>query len=628
MRQEDLLFPASVTVVYGATRAFVPQEEPAAYTVTLVSLALPEHPGVTGRGGFTRVLRSSAIALYADDEALTPSNDDDLQALARRIATDFYRHLAGRAELTLSGVQPWKVSGLDDVVEWDHSGEHLVTRARPCSWLAGFDDVWHDLGGGSSCPPHYGGDTYIGGDLWFLNNNTWFVGGDTYDILIEDGDTFLLEDGDTFLNFEGGPHLTFVDITVNFTSNTTVNYLDVFVNYDGDTTVHYHDTTIIYDGDTTIHYGGDVILNFAGPTFNFTDVTVFNYGPDVDVFFGGPEFYFAGDNHWYINDGGEWHIHGPGDLFFGGDLDVHFGGDLFLVGGPTFWGDAFYADNITYLSGGYVEFCGWFGWCYYAVTLAGDEDDWVVPSEQSKVVLLVDPGGASRTITGMVAHGDLQYVVVVNDSNDPDDTLTLTDVDAASAAGNRFRLPRGEDVVLYGDEAAGLWKDPTLDHWRVLHLGKMPAVSVRKNSAGDTYNRRRLNFIEGTNVTITVADDDVDNEIDVTISAAGGDDEGVRTEGTLAAAGTNQGTAAAIVTDAVEVTGADGTKGVILESKVAALTVIWNHAAATLKVYPPSGQTIAGQAANAAQDVGPGGCAMFARITSGQWTFDVMGTVP
>src|SRR5262245_46226094 len=45
---------------------------------------------------------------------------------------------------------------------------------------------------------------------------------------------------------------------------------------------------------------------------------------------------------------------------------------------------------------------------------------------------------------------------------------------------------------------------------------------VRKNSTGSEFTRRRLNFIEGTNVTLTVADDAGDNEVDVTIATSSG----------------------------------------------------------------------------------------------------------
>lgn len=47
-------------------------------------------------------------------------------------------------------------------------------------------------------------------------------------------------------------------------------------------------------------------------------------------------------------------------------------------------------------------------------------------------------------------------------------------------------------------------------------------IGARANSAGSTYARRRFNFIPGTNVTLTVDDDAANEEIDVTINAAGG----------------------------------------------------------------------------------------------------------
>jgi len=47
-------------------------------------------------------------------------------------------------------------------------------------------------------------------------------------------------------------------------------------------------------------------------------------------------------------------------------------------------------------------------------------------------------------------------------------------------------------------------------------------VGVRKNSTGSTSTRRRLNLIEGSGVTLTVADDSVNEEVDITIAASGG----------------------------------------------------------------------------------------------------------
>lgn len=47
-------------------------------------------------------------------------------------------------------------------------------------------------------------------------------------------------------------------------------------------------------------------------------------------------------------------------------------------------------------------------------------------------------------------------------------------------------------------------------------------VGVRKNTGASTFKRRRLNLIEGTGVTLTVADDSGNEEVDVTVAAAGG----------------------------------------------------------------------------------------------------------
>lgn len=45
---------------------------------------------------------------------------------------------------------------------------------------------------------------------------------------------------------------------------------------------------------------------------------------------------------------------------------------------------------------------------------------------------------------------------------------------------------------------------------------------VRKNSTGSEFINRRINLIEGANVTLTVASDSTDNEVDVTIASTGG----------------------------------------------------------------------------------------------------------
>lgn len=47
-------------------------------------------------------------------------------------------------------------------------------------------------------------------------------------------------------------------------------------------------------------------------------------------------------------------------------------------------------------------------------------------------------------------------------------------------------------------------------------------VTIRKNTGADVGTRPRLNLIEGSNITLTTTDDGVDNEVDITITAAAG----------------------------------------------------------------------------------------------------------
>lgn len=89
--------------------------------------------------------------------------------------------------------------------------------------------------------------------------------------------------------------------------------------------------------------------------------------------------------------------------------------------------------------------------------------------------------------------------------------------------------------------------------------------------------------------------------------------------GTLAAAGSIQGDAGAIVVTYVEVTAGDGTKGVILPAATAGKHVfLKNKAAAVLKVYPATGEVINAIAAN--------GSISMASLTSAVYFCAVAGT--
>ncbi|MDP9145923.1 MAG: hypothetical protein M3N43_14740 [Actinomycetota bacterium] len=87
-------------------------------------------------------------------------------------------------------------------------------------------------------------------------------------------------------------------------------------------------------------------------------------------------------------------------------------------------------------------------------------------------------------------------------------------------------------------------------------------VGVRKNSAGSTFIRRRVNLIEGSNVTLTVADDSGNEEVDVTIAATGGSGSlTVQDEGTPLA---TDATTLNFVGGGVTATGAGATKTITI----------------------------------------------------------------
>lgn len=94
---------------------------------------------------------------------------------------------------------------------------------------------------------------------------------------------------------------------------------------------------------------------------------------------------------------------------------------------------------------------------------------------------------------------------------------------------------------------------------------------------------------------------------------------------TVAATGTNQGTAAALSGGSLNnVTGADGTKGVILPTITIGDTIkVYNSSTLILKVYPTGTNTIAAGSASASVNVQPNITAEFTGVTATNWATDV-----
>lgn len=88
----------------------------------------------------------------------------------------------------------------------------------------------------------------------------------------------------------------------------------------------------------------------------------------------------------------------------------------------------------------------------------------------------------------------------------------------------------------------------------------------------------------------------------------------------VAAAGTNQGTAAALAEGLNVVSAADGTKGVRLPTAVAGMVVVVkNTVAATLPIYPATGAAVNAVAANSAYSIGNLTSTMLIASSATQW---------
>ncbi len=157
---------------------------------------------------------------------------------------------------------------------------------------------------------------------------------------------------------------------------------------------------------------------------------------------------------------------------------------------------------------------------------AGDYDAFYYT--EAEVTSLLAPkitGVAVRKNTGAVV-GTRPQVNLIEGSNV---TLTVADdaasgeVDVTIAAAappvTSFATRTGAVVPTAGDYNAFHYTEAEVDN---LLAPKITGVGVRKNTGALVGTRPKLNLVEGTNITLTVADDATDGEVDVTIAASGG----------------------------------------------------------------------------------------------------------
>lgn len=202
-------------------------------------------------------------------------------------------------------------------------------------------------------------------------------------------------------------------------------------------------------------------------------------------------------------------------------------------------------------------------------------------------------------------------------------TATIYNNDGAATGSDRILTPGGSNLSLAPNGMLFAWYDPVSAMTRVVQGGAGSSgddEKVKVSSDDTTAGYLNGKLVAGTNITFTENNPGGNETLTI---AAGASGVTSRTEGTLTATGSVQGDAAPIVTDSVLVSGADGSKGVILPNTGGAIIAVKNdNPIQTLPVYPHSGASIY-SATNV--DIGTnnalaiGGFSLFVRISSTIW---------
>jgi hypothetical protein len=147
-------------------------------------------------------------------------------------------------------------------------------------------------------------------------------------------------------------------------------------------------------------------------------------------------------------------------------------------------------------------------------------------SKDATLLTFVGSGTASQTvanpndsITIVTASSGVHSWIIRCTASTPTGPQTFERmVSMRTATAPAIRKPVSAETGQY--EAREL--NDTLDDFvDVLASGLPSSITVRKNTGADVGTRPRLNFIEGTNIILTVTDDAPGTEVDITITAPG-----------------------------------------------------------------------------------------------------------
>ncbi len=259
------------------------------------------------------------------------------------------------------------------------------------------------------------------------------------------------------------------------------------------------------------------------------------------------------------------------------------------------------------------------------------------------------------TLTGTVTWTGLKEVpegtiVVITNPKSNSDDIILSNLDGSVDPGFQFDLTTGGNVTLSPGESMVVVNDGE----KIVDVASSATVSGYTDEQAQDAVGTILVDTDTINFTYTDATPsiiaDVKKQMSITSDSSGlklsGDSTtpgvtklygtdgsgtkgwyaqpsatATRTEGTLAATGNALGNAALIVTDSVVVSGADGTKGVILPDAAGALVAVKNgDLTNSLNVYPhSSGATISTFGAGTADGLGATATKLYIRMSSTQW---------
>lgn len=153
--------------------------------------------------------------------------------------------------------------------------------------------------------------------------------------------------------------------------------------------------------------------------------------------------------------------------------------------------------------------------------------------------------GASATITNINATNVTGSLLSGSDIRAPTATITTINTTNLNGSGTvSGSLIRGTDISgshlgISGNTAVtGNLSGSTISGSITMNMDGNARVAVRQNSSGTGYLRRRINLVEGSNITLSLGDDSANEEVDVTITATSTINNGVKGYALVANGGT------------------------------------------------------------------------------------------